>query len=243
MATRLEGKVALIAGAGGRQGTAVPILFAREGAAVVLAGLSGEEVGGIARRIKDAGGQAVAVAADLIHESDATAAVKLALDTFGKIDILYNNSGGYLDGFIHETSEADWDRVIEQNLKTHYNATRFAIPPMLENGSGSIVNVGAARAARQGGNAVYAATKGGVIAMTQNLAKAYHSRNIRVNCICPTNIGDSRDKYGVPLPLRSLDRDGTPEDVAHLGLFLASDESAWITGAVFVVDGGAEVLG
>jgi NAD(P)-dependent dehydrogenase (short-subunit alcohol dehydrogenase family) len=243
LSIRLEGKVALIAGAGGRQGTAVPILFAREGAAVVLAGLSGDEVEDIARRIQEDGGQAVAMAADLTAESEAASAVRLALDSFGKLDVLYNNSGGYLDGFIHETTEADWDRLIQQNLKTHYNATRFAIPPMLENGSGSIVNVGAARAARQGGNAVYAATKGGVIAMSQNLAKAYHSRNIRVNCICPTNIGDSRDRYGVPLPLRSLDRDGTPEDVAHLGLFLASDESAWITGAVFVVDGGAEVLG
>jgi NAD(P)-dependent dehydrogenase (short-subunit alcohol dehydrogenase family) len=239
----LKGKVALIAGAGGRQGTAVPLLFAREGASVVLAGLSGDEVEGLAERIRTEGGEAAAIAADLTAEKDSQAAVDLALDSFGRIDVLYNNSGGYLDGLIHETPESEWDRVIEQNLKTHYNATRFAIPAMLEAGRGSIINVAAARAARQGGNAVYAATKGGIIAMTQNLAKAYHPRNIRVNCICPTNIGESADKYGVPLPPASLDRDGTPEDVAYLGLFLASDESAWITGAAFVVDGGAEVLG
>lgn len=243
MVARLKGKVALIAGAGGRQGTAVALLFAREGAAVVLAGLDGEEVDGLAERIRNDGGQAVARALDLTAADDAESAIELALSSFGKIDVLYNNSGGYLDGFIHETAEQDWDRVIEMNLKTHYNATRFAIPAMLDAGRGSIVNVGAARAARQGGNAVYAATKGGIIAMTQNLAKAYHSRNIRVNCICPTNIGESQDKFGVPLPATSLDRDGTPEDVAYLGLFLASDESSWITGAAFVVDGGAEVLG
>jgi NAD(P)-dependent dehydrogenase (short-subunit alcohol dehydrogenase family) len=243
LVTRLEGKVALIAGAGGRQGTAVPILFARERASVVLAGLDGEEVKSIAERIIADGGEAAAIAADLAREGDARAAVQTCLNSFGRIDVLYNNSGGYLDGFIHETAEADWDRIIEKNLKTHYNATRFAIPAMLEGGRGSIINVGAARAARQGGNAVYAATKGGIIAMTQNLAKAYYPRNIRVNCICPTNIGESADKYGVPLPATLLERDGTPEDVAYLGLFLASDESSWITGAAFVVDGGAEVLG
>ncbi|MEX2236751.1 MAG: SDR family NAD(P)-dependent oxidoreductase [Dehalococcoidia bacterium] len=239
---RLNGKVALIAGAGGRQGTAVALVFAREGARVVLAGLDDGEVKALAARINEPGGEAVAEGLDLSTPEGAKRAVELARSAFGRVDILYNNSGGYLDGLLHETAEADWDRVMTQNVRSHYLTARFAIPLMLGAGGGSIINVGAARAARQGGNAAYAASKGAVIAMTQNMARAYRDNNIRVNCICPTNIGSSPDQFAAPLPPTTLVRDGTPEDVAYLALYLASDEAAWVTGVAFVVDGGAEVL-
>jgi NAD(P)-dependent dehydrogenase (short-subunit alcohol dehydrogenase family) len=239
---RLEGKVAFIAGAGGRQGTAVPLLFAQEGAAVVLAARREAEITEIAERIRSDGGRAEAMAGDLTDSGQVQSAVQEALDSLGRVDILYNNLGAYQAGSLHETSEEDWNRTIAVNLTAHALTARSVIPAMIEQGSGSIVNVSAARAARLGGNAAYAASKGGVIAMTHNLARAYHGNNIRVNCICPTNIGDAADRWLVPLPEVSLRRGGRPEDVAHLALFLASDESAWITGGVFVVDGGAEVM-
>ena len=241
---RLEGKVVLVAGAGGRQGTAVPLLFSREGARVVLAGLDGDECERLGAVIRARGGEAVARGTDLTREKEAEAAVRLALETFGRIDVLYNNTGVYLAGEkrAHETSFQDWESIISVDIRSHFFCAKHALREMSRRKSGSIINIAAARAARLGGNAAYSAAKGGIIAMTKKMAKEYREDNVRVNCICPTNIQTSPSPEDPQIPQRTLIRDGTPEDVAHMGLFLASDESSWITGAAFVVDGGAEVL-
>ena len=241
---RLQDKVALIAGAGGRQGTTIPIVFAREGARVVLAGLLDDELERIAGRIKRDGGEAVYRAADLSLAHEASAAVRLALDTFGRIDILYNNTGVY-SSWEHRTGEideAEWDRIVAVNLKTHFLVARSALREMARRQSGVVINVAAAPAAMLGGNVAYAAAKSGIIGMTKKMAREYASDNVRVNCICPMNIQASPDPLDPSPPRLLIQRDGTPEDVAYAALFLVSDEAAWITGATRVIDGGADSL-
>lgn len=242
---RLKDKVALIAGAGGRQGTAVPIVFAREGAKVVLCGLDGDELQRLAGQIAEAGGVAVARATDLTDPAEAEAAVRFAIETYGRIDVLYNNTGIYTSGEerAHETEIDAWRKLLQVNLETHFLTAKYALAQMVAQGSGCVINVAAARAARLGGNAGYAASKGAIIAMTKKMAREYAADNIRINCICPTNIQESPDQMAAPLPRSAIDRAGTPEDVAYAALFLASDESPWITGIELVVDGGAEVSG
>jgi 3-oxoacyl-[acyl-carrier protein] reductase len=240
---RLSGKVALIAGAGGRQGTTVPVLFAREGARLVLVGRDERDLDWIVRAVRGTGGEVEYIAGDLTHVGVAEQAVALARERFGRIDILYNNTGVYLAGekAPHETSDDEWNSLLAIDLTTHFACARAVLPLMLEQGSGVIINVAGARAARLGGNVGYGAAKGGVIALTANMARRYRDTNIRVNCICPTNIGESPDPLNPSLPQPQLARAGTPEDVAYAALFLASDEAAWITGTSLVVDGGAEV--
>jgi len=241
---RLRGKVALIAGAGGRQGTTLPIVFAREGARIVLAGLLEDELQRIAERIKLNGGEATYRAADLSLQHEAAAAVRLALDAFGRVDIVYNNTGVY-SSWEHRTGEideAEWDRIVAVNLKSHFLVARTALREMARQRSGVVINVAAAPAAMLGGNVAYAAAKSGIIGMTKKMAREYAADNVRVNCICPMNIQASSDPLDPAPPRLLIQRDGTPEDVAYAALFLASDEAAWITGATLVIDGGAESL-
>ena len=239
---RLRGKVVLIAGAGGRQGTAVPLVFAREGATCVLAGLAGDELDRLAAHIVASGGTAIARATNLVDAAEAAAAVRLTIERFGRIDVLYNNTGIYASGDVR-TAETDldlWQQVIDTDLRSHFLTARFALREMQRQRSGAIINIAAARPARLGGSVAYAAAKSAIIGMTQRMAREYATDNIRINCICPTNIQSSPDALAAPMPPRTLARDGTPEDVAYAGLFLASDEAAWITGVSLVVDGGAE---
>lgn len=241
---RLKDKVAIVAGAGGRQGTTVPVIFAREGAKVVLVGLIADEVERIAAHITSAGGEAVARAADLTLSREAAAAVHLAVERYGRIDVLYNNTGIYAasEHRTGETEEHDWQRLLDVDLTTHFLTAKFALREMARQRSGSVINVAAARPARLGGNVAYAAAKSGIIGMTKKMAREYAADNVRVNCLCPTNIQASHDPLSPGLPEPLLERDGTPEDVAWAAVFLASDEAAWITGIELVVDGGAEIM-
>jgi NAD(P)-dependent dehydrogenase (short-subunit alcohol dehydrogenase family) len=212
---------------------------------VVLAGLDAAEVQRVAAYIEAQGGAAASMGADLTHAADAEAAVRFSIERFGRIDILYNNTGMYIAGELRaaETEESDWDQLLSVDLKTHFLTAKFALPHMMGQRSGSIINIAAARAARLGGNVGYAAAKSAIIGITKKMAREYAADNIRVNCICPTNIQASPAPLDPALPQPLIARDGTPEDVAHAALFLASDEAAWITGIELVVDGGAEVAG
>ncbi|MEX2227968.1 MAG: SDR family NAD(P)-dependent oxidoreductase [Dehalococcoidia bacterium] len=242
---RLKDKVVLVAGAGGRQGTAVPLLFAREGARVAPAGLVADELETIAQKIRAGGREAVVRASDLSDADEAEAAVRMAIDAFGRIDVLYNNTGIYTAGDARtaDTDLNQWHQLLEVNLESHFLMAKFALREMVRRQSGAIINVAAARAARLGGNVGYAASKAAIIGITKKMAREYAADNIRVNCICPTNIQASPDPEDPRPPERKIARDGTPEDVAYAALFLASDESPWITRVELVVDGGAEVMG
>jgi NAD(P)-dependent dehydrogenase (short-subunit alcohol dehydrogenase family) len=241
---RLEDKVVLIAGAGGRQATAIAIVFAREGAKLAMCGLDGDELDRLAASIRASGGGAASRATDLADPAECEAAVRFCTDTYGRIDVLYNNTGIYLGGETRagDTSLDEWQRVLQINLRSQFLCAKHAVAHMASRRSGAIINVAAARAARLGGNVAYSASKAAIVGMTKKMAREYAPDNVRVNAICPTNIQASPDAMAAPPPQRLLQRDGAPEDVAHAALFLASDDAAWITGIELVVDGGAEVL-
>lgn len=252
---RLQGKVALITGAGSGIGRATAVLFGREGARLVLMDLHRKTAEETAEMARAAGAQATAVAGDVSKSDDAQAAVETAIRQFGRLDILHNNAAVDLRHRLHETDEETWDRSIDVNLKGTFLLCRFALPKMMEQGGGSIVNcsslsgiIGVRR------NAPYSASKGGVIAMTRQIAVDYARYNIRANCYCPGSVGTEMferliEKFPDPEGTRKkaieaipLGRVAKPEEIAQTVLFLASDESSFVTGATLVVDGGLSIV-
>ncbi len=238
--------MALIVGSGERMGRAVPILFAQEGAKVVLMARSEERIKDTVTRIKDGGGEAIYVQGDATTIEGAQTAVARAVENYGRLDILYNNAGG---GYFRQgegesilaMGEGFWQQIIDNNLRSAYQCSRAVIPEMTKNNRGVIINVSVDYTVRQRGPVAYGAAKEGLIGFTQNLARECHPQNIRVNCICPGLIRiPLRD--GAIEPLRDpLGRQGSPEDIAYAALYLASDEAAWLTGVILPVDGGNEV--
>lgn len=247
---RLVGKIALITGAAGGMGRAAAGLFASEGAKVVIADVAvnaGEEA---AREIRAAGGEAVFVRADVSSAADAEAMVRFAVERFGGLNVLYNNAGIFHpdDGGTIETAEGIWDRVIDINLKGVWLACRYGIPALLRSGGGSIINVASfvALVGAATPQIAYTASKGGVLAMTREIAVEYARRGIRANALCPGPIEtpmlaellsdpQRRARRLVHIP---IGRFGQAEEVARAALWLASDESSLMTGATVVVDGG-----
>jgi len=243
---KLDGKVALITGAASGIGRASALLFAKEGAKVAIADYAPEGGRETAKMIKEAGGEAIFIEADVSKAADAERMVKATVDTYSRIDILFNNAGimGTF-GSTEKTTEEKWDLIMNTNLKGVFLGSKYAIPVMLNQGGGVIVNT----ASTSGMDAlpylpVYSASKGGVIALTKSMAMELGGKNIRVNCICPggiqTNLAAASGVPGEhnPVPGQPLRRPGQPEDVAHIALCLASDDSSYVTGAAFVVDGG-----
>jgi NAD(P)-dependent dehydrogenase (short-subunit alcohol dehydrogenase family) len=244
---RLDGKVALITGAAGGMGLEAAKLFASEGARVVLTDVA-EDAGRAAAQ--EIGESATFVRADVSKGSDAEAMVRFAVETFGGLQVLYNNAGVMLpnDGGVVETDEEIWDRTMSINLKGVWLGCKFGIPAMLESGGGSIVNV-ASFVALLGAatpQIAYTATKGGVLSMTREIAVEYARRGIRANALCPGPIETpllkelfadeaARQRRVVHIPIGRL---GQAEEVVRAALWLASDESSLMTGAALVVDGG-----
>jgi len=247
---RLENKVALITGAGSGIGRESALLFAREGARVVVADVN--EAGGeeTVRRVRDAGGEAVFVHADVSQASDAQRMVQVAEETFGKLNVLFNNAGVFHtdDGSVLDTSEEIWDFVINVNLKGVFLGCKYGVPALLRAGGGSIINTASFVALI--GAAVpqiaYTASKGGVLSMTREIAVEFARQNIRANALCPGPVDTpllaplladpaARQRRLVHIPPGRL---AQASEIARAALFLASDESSYINGATFVVDGG-----
>ncbi len=237
---RLVGKVAVIAGAGGGMGSATPLHFAREGAKVLLVARRAEPLAALAKEIEDCGGEAAIATADLATPSGAAAMAQAALDRWGRIDVLFDNLGDYAYGGqkLHETAAEEWRYLININVDTAYFSCHAVLPSMVAQGSGCILLVSAASRTRREANVGYAAGKEALVGLTRTLAREYREHGIRVNCICPGSIGDSRGAENAGLPPPALDRSGHPADVALSAVYLAADEAAWVTGQCLDVDGG-----
>jgi NAD(P)-dependent dehydrogenase (short-subunit alcohol dehydrogenase family) len=237
---RMRGKVALVVGAGGGMGTAVPGLFAREGARVALGGRRAEPLQALAEKLRARGGVAEVVTGDATTPEGSSAMVERTLAHYGQLDVLYLNVGDYAQGDRrpHETDPDAWQYLLDVNLSSAFYPCRAAIPAMLGRG-GSIVVVSASESVRRGANPGYASAKAALLTLSRNLARQYRADGIRVNCLCPGSIGGSQGEGDFAAPPLGLVRPAHPADVAYAALYLASDESAWITGQMIEVDGGA----
>jgi NAD(P)-dependent dehydrogenase (short-subunit alcohol dehydrogenase family) len=252
MSQRLQGKVAIVTGAGTRgpqagTGQATSILFAREGAKVLLVDLNLPNAEETLRTIQAEGGEASVFQADVSQSADCQALVEAAVERYGGLHILFNNVGVTAHGSVLDIDEAVWDRVMQINLKSMMLTSKYAIPRMIEAGGGAIVNVSSVDGLRGGAwqNIPYAVSKGGVITLTTHMAVQHGRDNIRVNCIAPGMIYSTMVLDRVTPELREARRraaplgtEGTAWDVAWAALFLASDEARWITGVVLPVDAG-----
>jgi NAD(P)-dependent dehydrogenase (short-subunit alcohol dehydrogenase family) len=246
---RLQGKVALITGGGRGIGRAAARLFAREGAKVVVAEIASADGQATAAAIKEAGGDARFVATDVAQPEQVEAAVKTAVDTFGGLHVLYNNAGGATpkDGKVTEMDLDEFWRTIGVDLFGTFLGCRFAIPVMVEGGGGSIINTTSIRAMiGTAGADAYSSAKGGVRALTRALALQWAAHNIRVNAIAPGVILTERVRALLreddPIFQKSLLGASEPEDVAQMALYLASDESRRVTGAILPMDSGASAI-
>lgn len=244
---RLDGKVALITGAAGGMGLAASKLFAEEGARVVMTDVA-EDAGRAAA--DEIGGNAAFLRADVSTATDAEAMVRFAVETFGGLHVLYNNAGVVLanDAGVVETDEETWDRTMAINLKGVWLGCKFGIPAIIESGGGSIINVASFVALMGAATAqiAYTATKGGVLSMTREIAVEYARRGVRANALCPGPIETplllqlfadeaAKQRRLVHVPMGRL---GQAEEVVRAALWLASDESSFMTGSAMVVDGG-----
>jgi len=247
---RLAGKVAVITGAASGIGAATAVTFCREGAAVVVADLN--DAGG--RAVVEAcvadGGRAAFQRTDVSVESDVAAAIARAVDVYGRLDVLFNNAGlGGALGPIDEIPVADWDRTQGVLLRGVFLGMKHSVPRMRAGGGGSIISTASVAGLRGGaGPHSYSAAKAGVINLTRSVALEVAKHNIRVNCICPGGIhtplisrrfpGSEDQLAQLMTAVQPLPRTGRPDDIAAMALFLASDESCFVTGTAMVVDGG-----
>jgi NAD(P)-dependent dehydrogenase (short-subunit alcohol dehydrogenase family) len=248
---RLEGKVAVITGGSFGIGRATAILFAREGARVVVGNrnvAAGEDT---VARMREAGGDARFVRTDATVAADVERLVETAVSAYGKLDCLFNNAGINLAGSVEEVTEADWQRCIDTNLKSVFLGSKYALPHLIRNGGGTIINNSSnAGLIGRPNDPVYCASKHGIIGLTRSMALRHGPQNVRVNAICPGPIesqmmeegrralGDAAAFDRLAASQTALKRIAPAEEVAELVVFLASDSARNITGAAIATDGG-----
>jgi NAD(P)-dependent dehydrogenase (short-subunit alcohol dehydrogenase family) len=248
---RLAGKVAIITGAGAGIGRAAALLFAKEGAKVVVADCDSERGAETVGIIREDGGEATFVQVDVSKAADAERMVRATVEMYGKLDILVNNAGIYMQADAMEMTEEDWDRILDVNLKGVFLCSKYCIPEMIKGGGGSIVNIGSEAGIVGIKNQVaYNVSKSGIIALTKSTTVDFAAHNIRVNCVCPGTTETPLVKAALekaPDPaaarraleeVRPANRLGRPEEIAEGILYLASDESPYATGSILSIDGG-----
>lgn len=250
---RLENKVILVVGAGEHLGRSAPLLFAQEGARVIINARRQGVLEETAAMIRGEGGQVEWICGDATQPADVEKIFAFTVEKYGRLDVLYNNIGGgwvELDKKIHEISDTAYDKIIASNLTAVVNTCRAAVKQMLKQGQGgSIINVAASRVVRRMANPIYAYTKAGMIEMTLNMAKDYHADQIRVNCLLPGLFVYAPVKEAVVKPVSPAmirrqpltARQGDPADMAYAAVYLASDESNFVTGQCITIDGGDDV--
>lgn len=248
--TRLAGKVVLITGGGTGIGRGIALACAREGARVAVVGRRLEKLQDAVAEIKAAGAEAIAIACDVSKAADAQNAIRTTATTFGKLNALVNNAGVLSVSTIEDIPEDEWDNLMAANLKGPFLMCRAALPEFRKVGGGSIVNVGSVLGlVAMKKRAAYCASKGGLTLLTKAIAVDHGHENIRANCICPSIVETDlvSELFKTPdgerakrdrLATIPLNRFGKPNDIAGLAVFLASDESSWLTGAAIPVDGG-----
>ena len=251
---RLAEKVAIITGAGSGMGRVAAQMFAAEGAKVVVAEYDEKAGAETVDLVRSAGGEAAFVRTDVSKEADAAAMVAAAMDRYGKVDVLYNNAGVMpaLDHSVVDTDVATWDRVMAINVRGVFLGCKYAIPRMVEQGSGSVINISSfvALLGCSVPQDAYTASKGAVLSLTRSLAVQFGPLGVRSNAICPGPIETPmlmdwlvKDEAArqIRLARNPTGRFGKPEEIVSVAIYLASDESRWTNGAHFVIDGGISV--
>jgi NAD(P)-dependent dehydrogenase (short-subunit alcohol dehydrogenase family) len=247
----LEGKTAIVTGAASGIGSAVAIRLAEAGANIALFDIDKHKGPQIEEDIRQLGNKAKFYACDVSVRSDCQNAVDGVSKDFGNLDILVNNAGVITRKDIVQLSEEEWDHVLRVNLKSVYQLSHLVIPRMVQNGGGSIVNIGSGWGIKGGPNAVaYCASKGGVVNLTRAMAIDHGEQGVRVNCVCPGDVHTELlereaaqmhqdiGEFLAEASDRPIPRVGSPDDVANAVLFLTCQLSSWVTGSIFVVDGG-----
>jgi NAD(P)-dependent dehydrogenase (short-subunit alcohol dehydrogenase family) len=247
----LTGKTAIVTGGASGIGFATAQLLAEEGAAVVVADINEAQGKQAEQKINAVGGRAIFVSCNVAHAADCQHAVQTAVETFGRLDILFNNAGIIRRADVIGTTEDEWDRVMDVNVKSIFLMSKYAVPEIAKQGGGAIVNTGSGWGIKGGRNAVsYCASKGAVVNMTRAMAIDHGPQNIRVNCICPGDtdtpmlrnearqLGQAEEKFLAEAKERPLNRYAQPVEIAQAVLYLVSDAASYVTGAVLAVDGG-----
>ncbi|MGN7860681.1 SDR family NAD(P)-dependent oxidoreductase [Microbacterium sp. 22303] len=248
---RLQNKNAIVTGGAGGIGRATSLAFAAEGANVAVVDLNAEAAEAVAEEIRAAGGTAVAIGADVSSEADIERVVASVVDGFGGVDVVFNNAGIIRRTTAVETTVEEWDRVFGVNVRAIFLMCKHVVPVMAANGGGSIVNTGSGWGLKGGGQAIsYCASKGAVVNMTRALAIDHGPQGIRVNSVNPGDVdtgmlrdearqlGQDQAGFLAEAAERPLNRMGQPSEIAAAVVWLASDESSYVTGSALVVDGG-----
>ncbi|MBI3751153.1 MAG: glucose 1-dehydrogenase [Chloroflexi bacterium] len=251
---RLQDKVTIITGGASGMGRVAARMFAAEGAKVVVADVTAQAAQSVVDEVTAAGGTAIAVVADVSKEADAKRMIDETIAAFGRVDVLYNNAGimPEADHSVIDTSVEDWDRVMAVNVRGVFLGCKYAIPKMVEQGSGSVINISSFVALMGCSNPqdAYTASKGAVLALTKSLAVQFAPRGVRTNAICPGPVETpllmdwlvkDEDAKRIRLARNPTGRFGKPEEIVFMAMYLASDESRWTNGAAMVVDGGITV--